>query len=100
MLEQLRLDLEVERGAIQRLNEGIELARSLGDNGSRDLLEDILKGEESHADWLLADMGGPERAPQAPRLGTLRQSRGVPRDTRTGPWEHGGPRRALMSDNV
>ncbi len=23
-----------------------------GDNGSRDLLEDILKGQEEHADWL------------------------------------------------
>jgi bacterioferritin len=54
--EQLTLDLEVERGAIQRLNEGIELARSLGDNGSRELLEDILKGEEDHANWIEAQL--------------------------------------------
>jgi bacterioferritin len=54
--EQLRLDLEIERAAIQRLNEGIEVARSLGDNGSRDLLEDILEGEEEHANWIEAQL--------------------------------------------
>jgi bacterioferritin len=54
--EQLRLDLEVERAAIQRLNEGIEVTRSLGDNGSRDLLEDILEGEEGHANWIEAQL--------------------------------------------
>src|SRR5438552_16595986 len=54
--EQLTLDLEVERGAIQRLNGGIELARSLGDNGSRELLEDIRKGEEDRANWIEAQL--------------------------------------------
>jgi len=54
--EQLTLDLELERAAIQRLNDGIELARSHGDNGSRDLLEDILEGEEKHANWLEAQL--------------------------------------------
>jgi len=50
--EQLRLDLEVERAAVTLLNNGIELCRSLGDNGSRDLLEDILTGEEQHINWI------------------------------------------------
>jgi bacterioferritin len=50
--EQLRLDLEVERAAVAMLNNGVELCRSLGDNGSRDLLEDILRGEEQHIDWI------------------------------------------------
>ena len=54
--EQLRLDLEVEREAIRMLNAGIETARSLGDNGSRELLEDILEAEESHANWIEAQM--------------------------------------------
>jgi bacterioferritin len=54
--EQLNLDLEIERDAIRRLNDGIELARSLGDNGSRELLEDILKGEEEHANWIEAQL--------------------------------------------
>jgi bacterioferritin len=50
--EQLRLDLELERVAIERLNAGIAACTAEGDNGSRDLLEDILEGEEEHADWL------------------------------------------------
>jgi bacterioferritin len=50
--EQLRLDLELERAAIDRLNRGIALCVAEGDNGSRDLLEEILEGEEEHADWL------------------------------------------------
>ena len=54
--EQLRLDLELERAAIRALNAGIELARSLGDNGSRDLLEDILEAEEKHANWIEAQL--------------------------------------------
>ena len=54
--EQLRLDLELERDAIRMLNTGIETARSLGDNGTRELLEQILEGEESHANWIEAQM--------------------------------------------
>ena len=54
--EQLGLDLEVERSAIKALNNAIELCRSLGDNGSRELLEDLLTGEEEHANWLEAQL--------------------------------------------
>jgi bacterioferritin len=50
--EQLRLDGELERAAIKLLNNGIELCRSLGDNGSRELLEGMLKGEERHLNWI------------------------------------------------
>ena len=50
--EQLGLDLDLERAAIERLNQGIGLCVAERDNGSRDLLEDILEGEEEHADWL------------------------------------------------
>jgi bacterioferritin len=50
--EKLTLALELEREAISRLNRGIALSVERADNGSRDLLEDILKGEEDHADWL------------------------------------------------
>jgi len=54
--EQLRLDLEVEKAAIQALNAGIEEARSLGDNGTRELLEHMLEGEEAHANWIEAQL--------------------------------------------
>ena len=54
--EQLRLDLDVEKAAVKLLNEGVELCRSVGDNGSRDLLEDMLESEEEHANWLEAQL--------------------------------------------
>jgi len=50
--EQLKLDLELEVAAVGKLNETIELAAKLGDNGTRELLEDILTSEEEHVDWL------------------------------------------------
>ena len=50
--EQLGNDLAVEMAALQRLNEGIGLCTRLGDNGTRELLEDILVEEEHHVDWL------------------------------------------------
>jgi len=54
--EKFRLDLEVEKAAIKALNAGIETSRSLGDNGTRELLESILEGEEEHANWLEAQL--------------------------------------------
>ncbi len=50
--EQLALALEQEIAAIRRLNEGIELCSERADDGSRELLETILAGEEQHAAWL------------------------------------------------
>ena len=50
--EKLRLALELEKEAIDRLNRGIAVCTQAGDNGSRELLENILEGEEEHADWL------------------------------------------------
>jgi bacterioferritin len=50
--EKLSAALDLEKEAIERLNRGIALCVGKDDNGSRDLLEDILEGEEEHADWL------------------------------------------------
>jgi bacterioferritin len=55
-VEQLRLDLELEREAIARFNAGIAKAVELGDNGTRELLEEMLVSEEEHADWLEAQL--------------------------------------------
>jgi len=52
--EQFALDADVERNAIRALNQGIEVCRSLGDNGSRELLEEILVAEEQHLNWIEA----------------------------------------------
>jgi len=50
--EMFQLDLQLEKDAIAALNAGIALCRDKGDNGSAELLEEILEGEEEHADWL------------------------------------------------
>jgi len=50
--EQLALELETEKAAIERYNRSIALAVAKGDNGSRELMEHRLVDEESHADWL------------------------------------------------
>lgn len=50
--EKLQAALDLERSAIERLNRGIGLCTDRSDHGSRELLEDILTGEEEHADWL------------------------------------------------
>jgi len=55
--DQLQADLEVEYQAVPRLNKGIDVARKLGDNGTRTLLEAILKDEEDHVEWLEAQLG-------------------------------------------
>ena len=54
--EKLALALQVETEAIDRLNRGIATCTEAGDNGSRELLEKILTGEEEHADWLEAQL--------------------------------------------
>ncbi|MDD5095584.1 MAG: bacterioferritin [Dehalococcoidia bacterium] len=45
-------DWILEDGAIKSYNDGIRLAVELGDNGSRELFESILKDEESHIDTI------------------------------------------------
>ena len=55
-IEQHRVDLALETEAIGRLNDAIALCRDKGDNGTREMLEDILTGEEESADWLEAQL--------------------------------------------
>ena len=50
--EQLKLDRELEVEAVALLNKTIELAVSLHDNGTREIVEKILRSEEEHLDWL------------------------------------------------
>ncbi|GAP22034.1 bacterioferritin [Leptolinea tardivitalis] len=52
--KQIANDLAAEVGAIKAYNDGIQMCVSLGDNGSRELLETTLKDEERHLDWLEA----------------------------------------------
>lgn len=56
VVEQLKSDLALEKRAIPVLNVGIALCRDKGDNGTAELLEEILVDEEEHADWLEAQL--------------------------------------------
>jgi bacterioferritin len=53
---QLKNDWAAEEGAIKAYNTVIKLAVDLGDNGTRDLLEEILEDEEEHIDWIEAQL--------------------------------------------
>ena len=54
VVEQLKSDHALEKDAIARMNRGIEICRGHGDNGTRSLIEEILKSEEEHFDWIEA----------------------------------------------
>ena len=51
-VEKLEAGLVLETEAIERLNQGIATCTGAGDDGSRQLLAEILLGEERHADFL------------------------------------------------
>ena len=50
--EQLEFDLALETNGVNAYNEAITLAAQLKDNGSRELMEQILVDSEEHVDWL------------------------------------------------
>lgn len=56
VLAQLQNDHAAEVGAINGYNKGIKQAGDLGDNGTREMLEDILVDEEAHIDWIEAQL--------------------------------------------
>jgi bacterioferritin len=47
-------DWDAEADAIKGYNDSIRLATELGDNGTKELLEQILSEEEDHIDWIEA----------------------------------------------
>ena len=55
-IEQHRVDLALELDARERLNRGIALARAKGDDGTRQILSEILESEEEGIDWLEAHL--------------------------------------------
>ncbi|MDG1582287.1 bacterioferritin [Pseudomonas sp. GOM6] len=55
--EMLASDLKLEQSAIVDLKAAIAYCESVGDYGSRELLEDILEAEEEHIDWLETQLG-------------------------------------------
>jgi bacterioferritin len=53
---QLKNDHQAENDAVKAYNESVKTAAALGDNGSRELFESILKDEETHIDWIEAQL--------------------------------------------
>lgn len=52
----LTSDHAAEEGAILEYNKAIKLCMEEADNGTRELLEDILGDEEDHIDWIEAQL--------------------------------------------
>ena len=48
--QQFDNDLAAEMGAVRGYNAGIKLCTEVGDNATKELLEDILKDEDAHVD--------------------------------------------------
>ena len=55
--EALRCDLKLEQAARPPLQEAIAHCETVRDYISREILEDILEGEEEHIDWLETQLG-------------------------------------------
>jgi bacterioferritin len=55
--EMLECDLKLEHKAHQDLKAAIAHCETVGDFGSREMLEDILESEEEHIDWLETQLG-------------------------------------------
>jgi bacterioferritin len=55
--EMLKADLTLEQAARPMYQEAIAYCESVQDYISRELLEDILEGEEDHIDWLETQLG-------------------------------------------
>ena len=53
---QLEADLKLEINAVAMYNKAVQIARDQGDDQSRELFSKLLKDEESHVDWLEAQM--------------------------------------------
>jgi len=54
--DQLENDLKSELDAIKSYNDAVKLARAEGDNGSAEVFTANLEDEESHTDWLEAQL--------------------------------------------
>jgi bacterioferritin len=55
--DQFEVDLQLEMKGVKHYNDTIELCSKLKDNGSRDLIEPILRESEEHVDWLETQLG-------------------------------------------
>ena len=50
--EQLKVDLDKEKAMVKLMTQGIEQCVKVGDYTTRHMLEDMVKDEEEHIDWI------------------------------------------------
>ena len=50
--EQLKADLDKEKAMVKMMTEGIQHCTKVGDFATRHILEDMVKDEEEHIDWI------------------------------------------------
>jgi bacterioferritin len=60
--QQFHNDASDEKEAVDGYNEGVRLATEVGDNGTKELFESLLRDEEEHLDWIEAQMDLIEQA--------------------------------------
>lgn len=65
VLEQYRLNYDMELAAVQRYREGSELCSSVGDPGTRVVMEEFLASEEEHVDEAEAELANLEQIGEA-----------------------------------
>ena len=68
MTKQLEAGLTDETNAIREYNEASAICREVGDNGSRDLFDRLLRDEEKHADFLEAQLSAIQQMGIGPYL--------------------------------
>jgi bacterioferritin len=71
VVEVHQADLALEQAAVERLNRAVAVATQVGDNGSRQLFEKILKEEEDAIDWLETHLGMIEQLGVTPYLAEM-----------------------------
>ncbi len=50
--EQLKADLDKEKGMVKLMSEGVKHCTKVGDFATRHMLEDMIQDEEEHIDWI------------------------------------------------
>lgn len=59
--EMLRLAYDSEKAAVAQFNAGAKECHDLGDHGTADVFEDMVRDEEQHADWFESQLDAIER---------------------------------------
>ncbi len=88
--EMLRLALDSEKAAVAQFNASAKECHELGDHGTAAVFEEMVRDEESHADWFEGQIDALERVGPAavPRPADRRRQRAVVRTVHGG-WKTG-----------